>query len=155
VAKAKAPAKFDLKAKVGPGTFKQPVWVWVIVGVGGYYIYKRATGAVGGGAAADSTTTDAGYYDPGYAPYAGSNGTGAGAGGFTDSPPADPYVGPVPDPLPVPVEPGPGGGGHKPPKTKPPLKHPKHRPCPSGYHSVGSSCVKNRGRRAPRAAVTG
>jgi hypothetical protein len=153
VAKAKAPGKFDLKAKVGPGTFKQPVWVWVVVGVGGYYIYKRATGAVGGGAAADSTTTDAGYYDPGYAPYAGSNGTGSGAGGFTDNgsgsaPPVDPYV----DPVPVPAEPGPG---KKPPKTVPALKHPKHRPCPSGYHSVGGSCVKNRGRRASRAAVTG
>jgi hypothetical protein len=98
----KTPPKqsFSLKTKVGPGSFKQPYYVWAIAGLGAWYLYSRATStapktaAVGGsdygyGSASDYGTT------PSAAPYD----TGAGAGDSGGS--FDAGGGALPDSVPL------------------------------------------------------
>lgn len=109
--KAAPKGKFSLTTKVGPGSFKQPVWVWGVVGIGAYYIYTRATAAQPSTTAEpEADTSYTGYTDTGYGAY--DSGGGGGAG----------YTAPYPTPAET-VEPPPtteagidgegGGGGNR------------------------------------------
>ncbi len=86
----KAAGKFSLTTKVGPGSFRQPVWVWAAVGVGAWYVYTRATqtAAPAGPEPADTGTTyaDTAGYDS-YGTYDSGGSYGGGAGGGGDLPP--------------------------------------------------------------------
>jgi hypothetical protein len=91
----KAKGKFSLTTKVGPGSFKQPVWIWAAVGVGAWYVYTRATQAAPTPEVAEATGTTyadtAGYADT-YGTY--DSGAGGGVGGTYDNVP--PEVAPPP-----------------------------------------------------------
>lgn len=106
--KAPPKGKFSLQAKVGPGSFKQPVWVWGIVGIGAYYIYSRATSA--GEAEVTTTAEDTGYTgyeDTGYGAY--DSGIGAGAGYTEPYPAPAETLEPPPAEIPAPGQNGQGG----------------------------------------------
>lgn len=82
-------AEFNVKSVQGILTRKTgplPNWVWIVVGVGAIYIYKRATAPKVPAEAV--TTADSSYGDEGYPAYAGYGGTtpyDAGGASVSDS----------------------------------------------------------------------
>lgn len=179
-AKSSGGGKLSLQTKVGPGSFKQPVWVWGIVALGGYYLYRRATEPATTGAEAPGT--DSGDYYGSYDLGAGGGGYygGGGYGGYGPGGPSD-------DTNPPPEnggggggggDDGGGGGGGGGGGCRPPAKGcgrgyrwhkgqcrcvrvaghggPGHgggghgRTCPKGYHWNGVRCVQVRNRRHHR-----
>ena len=107
--KAPPKGKFSLTTKVGPGSFKQPVWIWAAVGVGAWYVYTRATKAAP--APTDAAETGTTYADTAgtdsYGTY--DSGAGGGVGGSYDNVP--PEVAPPAEEIPPAVE-DPGTGGN-------------------------------------------
>jgi hypothetical protein len=83
--------KATLTRKVGPA----PVWVWIVVGAGVVYVYKKATSPEAPAATAEtSDASDAGGY-PAFSGYGGEvgydagsasyDGSGGGSSGFPES----------------------------------------------------------------------
>jgi hypothetical protein len=143
---AAKPKGFDLKAKVGPGSFKQPIWVWGVAALGGYYLYRRATQSKATGAEAPAAS-DYGYESatPAYdsqGAYA-SDGGGSAYDGGGASPSSIPleYSG---QPIPVKVtirrphrrhqrgpkqgHEGPRRTKHRTPESRPRARRLRHRP---------------------------
>jgi hypothetical protein len=143
----KTPPKqsFNLKTKVGPGSFKQPVWVWAIVGVGAYYIYARATSTA-------PKTTAGGESDYGYgsasdygmtpsaAPYD-AGGAGSSDGGYDAGTGYDASGGAYPESIPLAYS-----GGAIPVKVTVKRPRRRHNRNPKGTGHTHHDAVSHSGR---------